>query len=102
VSHNLAERILAEELRRLGGKKGELARRPKSDSEKTALAARLRRETTLTMKAIAIRLHLGAWKSADTRLHQRKSWEDPTGQMQLSSVIPFSPFSEKSKRKQTG
>ena len=34
-----------------------------------ALAARLRRETTLTIKAIAERLHLGTSKSANMRLH---------------------------------
>ena len=34
-----------------------------------ALAARLRRETTLTIKAIAERLHLGTSKSANMHLH---------------------------------
>ena len=35
-------------------------------------AFRLRRETTLTIKVIAHRLHLGSWKSASTRLLQRQ------------------------------
>ena len=34
-----------------------------------AMAARLRRETTLTLKAIAERLHLGTSESANLRLH---------------------------------
>ena len=40
----------------------------KSAREKLELAARLRRETRLTIKEIAQRLHLGSWKSATTRL----------------------------------
>ena len=67
-----AERIIAEELQRLGWKEADLKQRNKSDPEKLAVAARLRRETTLTIKAIAGRLHLGSWKSATTRLHNHK------------------------------
>jgi len=40
--------------------------------EKLELAARLRRETTLTMGEIARRLDLGSWRSASTRLHSLK------------------------------
>ena len=78
-----AERIIAGELKRLGWKQGELARRHKSDPAKIALAARLRRETTLTIKAIAARLHLGSWKSAATRLQQHKGKAKRDGQMAL-------------------
>ncbi|MDB6064786.1 MAG: hypothetical protein JWR26_994, partial [Pedosphaera sp.] len=42
----------------------ELALRRKSDPAKLAIAERLRRETTLTLKAIAARVHLGTSKSA--------------------------------------
>ena len=66
------ERIIAEELQRLGWKEVDLKKQNKSDPEKLAVAARIRRETTLTIKAIAGRLHLGTWKSATTRLHNRK------------------------------
>jgi hypothetical protein len=55
-----AERIITEELHRWGWKEVDLEQRTKSDPEKLALAARLRRETTLTMKEIADRLHLGS------------------------------------------
>ena len=41
-----AERIIAEELKRLKWKEGELKRRQKGDADKLAIAARLRRETT--------------------------------------------------------
>jgi hypothetical protein len=64
-----AERIIAQELKRLGWTAADLERRHKSDPQKLALAARLRGETTLTIKWIAARLHLGTWKSARVRLH---------------------------------
>jgi hypothetical protein len=65
-----AERIIAEELRRLGWSEAELVERRKSDPAKLALAARLRRETTLTVGRIAHRLHLGTRKSAAVKLHR--------------------------------
>ena len=63
-----AERIIAEELQRLNWTATDLSCRRKSDPLKLALAARLRRETTLSIKAIAHRLHLGTSKSANIRL----------------------------------
>ena len=65
-----AERIIGEELSRLGWSRAELAARHKSDPGKLALAARLRQETTLSIKGIAARVHLGTSKSANARLHQ--------------------------------
>jgi hypothetical protein len=44
--------------------------RRKSDPGKPALAARVRRETTLPLKAIAALAHLGTSKSANARLHE--------------------------------
>src|ERR1035437_7909877 len=64
TSQAKAERIVAEALRRLGWKEDELVRRRKGDPEKMALAARLRRETTLTIQQIARRVHLGTSRSA--------------------------------------
>ena len=46
--------------------------RNRSAPEKLELAARLRRETTLTMREIAQRLYLVSWKSATTRLQSLK------------------------------
>ena len=71
-----AERIIAEELKRLNWTGADLEQRNKSAAEKLELAARLRRETTLTIKEIAQRLHLGSWKSATTRLHSLKRKEE--------------------------
>jgi hypothetical protein len=56
-------------LKRLGWKAGELAIRRKNDPGKLAMAGRLRPETTLTIKRIAERIHLGSSKSANARLH---------------------------------
>jgi hypothetical protein len=63
------ERIIVEELDRLGWKERDLRSRRKSDPAKLAIAARLRRETTLSIKTVARRLHLSTSKSADIRLH---------------------------------
>jgi putative transposase len=66
-----AERILSEELLRLGWNQTDLTTRRKNDPAKLAIAARLRKETTLPIKVIAARVHLGTSKSANARLH---SW----------------------------
>lgn len=63
-----AERIIREELRRLGWKEGESIIRRKNDPAKLALAGRLRPETILTIKNIAARVHLGSSQSANARL----------------------------------
>ena len=64
-----AERIIADELKRRGWSVRQLEERSKSDPEKFSLAARLRRETTLTLPWIAVRLHMGSWKSLNAKLH---------------------------------
>ena len=57
-------RIMSEELGRLGWPEAQLALRPKRDPSKLEIAVRLRRETTLSVKEIAARLHLGTPASA--------------------------------------
>ncbi len=64
-----AEAIIGAELKRLRWKEVDLSRRPKSDPGKLALAARLRRETTLTVEQIADRLRMGSRKSVAPKLH---------------------------------
>ena len=56
-----AESIVAGELKRHGWKESELGLRPKADKVKIALAQRLRKETTMTLKWIAARLQMGSW-----------------------------------------
>ena len=66
-----AERIVAEELARLGWKEEELERRRKNDHGKLAIAARLRKETVLSTKSISARVHLGSYNTAAANL---RSW----------------------------
>ncbi len=76
-----AVRLVGEELARLGWKEADLASRRKSDPAKLAIAARLRTETTLSIKEIAARVHLGTSRSANARLHQwmaQATPHDPT------------------------
>ena len=66
-----ADRIVREELKRRDWSEAELAQRRKGDPAKLELAARLRRETTLTIRQIAQRLHMGDWKSLNNKLYLR-------------------------------
>jgi putative transposase len=56
-----ARRIIAEELKGLGWNPEEFQRRPKSDPGKVAIARRLRRETTMSLKWVAQNLAMGTW-----------------------------------------
>ncbi len=75
-----AERLVGQELKRLGWTEADLAVRRKSDPLKLAIAARLRRETTLTLKAIAARVQLGTSKGANTNLHKWMRARPPESQ----------------------
>jgi len=55
-----AQRVVAEEIRRLGWDSLQLQHRRKGDQNKIALARRLRTETTMSWTWIAKRLHMGA------------------------------------------
>jgi hypothetical protein len=54
-----AERIVAEELKRRKWDASTLVSRRKGDKEKTKIAQRLRKESTMTLEWIARRLHMG-------------------------------------------
>ena len=69
VASNKAERIGAEELKRLRWTERDLRHRRKSDPGKWQIAARLRRETILSLKSITARVGLGSSKSANTSRH---------------------------------
>ena len=68
-----AERIVAKELRRRHWNAKDLERRRKGDAEKVRVAARLRRETIMTLKWIARRLHMGSWTHVSNCLATAKS-----------------------------
>jgi hypothetical protein len=88
-----AKRILAEELGRRGWDEEELARRRKNDHEKLAIAARLRKETTLTIKGIASMVSLGTSRGANATLHK---W------MQQADKPPGSPATVKERKQFCG
>ena len=66
-----AERIVMEEMKRLGWEKGDLQRRRKGDRGKVTTARRLRRETTMSLKWIAQRLQMGSWTYVSNLLSER-------------------------------
>ena len=88
VAHERAEGIIAQELQRRGWRQEDLLSRRKSDPDKLAIAARLRRETTLWIKAIAARAHLGTSQAANATLHRHLSgsWASPSAQSQLGHL----------------
>jgi len=63
------ERIILTELKRVKWRDADLARQPKTHPQKLAMATRLRRETTLTIREIADRLRMGSWKSLNNKLY---------------------------------
>ena len=66
-----AQRLVQEELKRLGWKEGDLPRRRKGDRGKVKAARRLRQETTMTLKWIAQRLHMGSWTYVSNLLNEK-------------------------------
>jgi hypothetical protein len=67
-----AERMVLEELSRRRWAEDELKGRRKGDREKVKMAARLRHETTMTLKWIAQRLHMGTWTNVANCLAKAK------------------------------
>jgi hypothetical protein len=67
-----AQRIVREELARLGWTETQLQQRRKGDKNKVRIARRLRKETTVTLKWIAARLQMGAWTHVTNRLYQSR------------------------------
>ena len=82
-----AERIIGEELERLGWKEVDLGCRLKSDPGKFVMAARLRRETTLPLKWIAARLQMGTWKSTKSKLHGWMRAHEKTSITQAKAMV---------------
>jgi hypothetical protein len=60
---------------RMGWTAADLERRRKGDPGKLRLAARLRKETVLTIKRIAVRVHLGSFHTTIANLHAWMSKE---------------------------
>ena len=79
-----AERIVKEEIERLGWREDELWARRKGHRAKVLLARRLRQETTMSLKWIAERLHMGSWTYVSNLLNER-----PQTQPQAQEVLPL-------------
>ena len=75
-----------EQLARLGWKESDLAGRLKSELGKLAIAARLRRETTLPIKWIAARVKIGTAKGARSVLNRWAQAQDKAA----NATIPCS------------
>ena len=80
---NKGDRIVAEELQRLQWTEEDLRRRRKNDPGKLRIAARLRRETILSLKSIATRVGLGSSKSANAKLH---TWMQANGKTERADA----------------
>jgi REP element-mobilizing transposase RayT len=66
-----AERLVRQEIRRRGWKEQDLPALPKGHKGKVALARRLRQETTMSLKWIAQRLHMGRWTYVSNLLREK-------------------------------
>src|ERR1035437_8512567 len=77
-----AERMVKEELARLGWDEDQLRARRKGHRAKVMLARRLRQETTLSLKWIAQRLQMGSWTYVSNLLN-----EPPQTQPQAQEVL---------------
>jgi hypothetical protein len=79
-----AERIVREEVERLGWREDELWARRKGHRAKVLLARRLRQETTMSLKWIAQRLHMGSWTYVSNLLN-----EQPQNHPQAQEMLPL-------------
>src|SRR4030095_13258973 len=78
-----AERIVKDELGRLDWHESELEHRLMGDAYKVAIARRLRQETTMSLKWIAQRLHMGSWTYVSNLLHEQQENPIPQGILPL-------------------
>ena len=72
MAEAVAERIVREEMESLGREEQELGRCRKEDVGKAAMANRLRRETTMTLKWTARRLEMGSASKVTQCLREAK------------------------------
>jgi hypothetical protein len=79
-----AERIVREEIERLGWDEDQLRARRKGHPSKVRLARRLREETTMSLKWIAHRLQMGTWTYVSNLLNA-----PPETQPQAQEVLPL-------------
>ena len=78
-----AERVVKEEMERLGWDEDALRGRRKGHRAKVRLARRLRQETTMSLKWIAERLQMGSWTYVSNLLNEQPQTA-PQGQEVLA------------------
>ena len=66
-----SQRIVLVEMKRLGWKEDDLHERRKGDQGKVRAARRLRQETTMSLRWIAQRLHMGSWTYVSNLLREK-------------------------------
>ena len=79
MSHHFQE----QELQRLGWPETDLRARPKGHGGKVQVARRLRQETTMSLKWIAARLHMGSWAYVSNLLNEQRLPETNQGMLPL-------------------
>src|SRR6266481_9052070 len=67
-----AQALLEKELKQRGWTERDLVERRKADPQKLKIAWRLRQETTMTLKWIALDLHMGSWTYLSNCLVQKR------------------------------
>jgi hypothetical protein len=67
--------------------KDELEHRAKSDPAKLAIAARLRRKTTLTIREIAKLLYMGKAESLNSKLHHWRKAHEPASHEKYKTMV---------------
>ena len=72
-----AERLVREGLAKANWSEKDLARHPKGDPVKLAVAVRLRAESTVPLKWIARRLQMGTWRYLTRLLYQFRKTQRP-------------------------
>ena len=78
-----AGRIIEEEMRRLRWTREDWEHRRKGDPDRLMIAARLRRETTLTIREIAQRMKMGTSQAANSNLHRWMQNSDKAPEKQV-------------------
>lgn len=68
-----AERIIQASLREMGWTEDDLRERQKCAPEKVRMAEWLRAETTLSLKRVAERLHMGTWTNTSNLLYRARN-----------------------------
>ena len=88
TSEGKAEAIVRAELKRRGWTDKTLKARAKGDKDKVRMAGRLRRETTMTLAWIAVRLRMGTKTHLSHLLYWQKRVNTENRHLEVGPAIP--------------